>query len=401
MIATSTTTFSAQKLFDLETLNSIPGNPDWTNLIFRRRKVEEGDFRGPGIYACFFQDKLIYIGKFLGKRHAPYEGDITRARWDKHLATLTLRGRSLSFSKRTFDHIFSLPQDARPTGLEASSRESLTRDRGALSTFNRFKFSQANWTSFLALDTAALDKFKFVYVRLHTNARVNELHGFEGVRRAISATEALLVDQLQPCCNACIPNGPYPSVLGVDDFEKSAQGAIQKIFEADDIVNTLIKALPSKQTTDLAESYIVPTNGEDLGEPISAKSIFLEQLDTETPGALAAINILISSFGNEHEVHFKKRSPVDMRIRCTGVIKSRAQNIFTVQWRSRSKKFVIHAYAGIEDCKRLGARNALETEAREPLATKFEFDPQIDDVNVLLNIVCTSIESFRRGGDSR
>ncbi len=60
---------------------------------------------GPGIYLLFYEGRLIYIGKFLGVRNAPFSGDVTSQRWWAHIGTITMRGHRVSFPKGSLARI--------------------------------------------------------------------------------------------------------------------------------------------------------------------------------------------------------------------------------------------------------------------------------------------------------
>jgi hypothetical protein len=159
-------TYKASDLFLIQHGLPLNGMPMFTNLRFKTSPNLIGTFNGLGLYGILFDDHLIYIGKFLGQKKNPYGGDIRQARWSKHIGSLTLRARNLSFSKRAISDIATLGSCTPQADFQNVDVNLLSRDRGCNSTMNRFVFGAANWQDFANLSDSIMRRFKFVYASI-------------------------------------------------------------------------------------------------------------------------------------------------------------------------------------------------------------------------------------------
>lgn len=400
MIQTESLTFSATDLFTLQTLKAIPGNPHWANLKFKINSQDKSRLSGPGVYACFFEERLIYVGEFLGMRNAPFAGNICTARWDKHMGTLSLRGRAVSFSKSPFTKILLLSDSPLVQDLRVSSFDTVTRARGMVSSYERFSFAQRHWDEMALLGPDTLKKFSFAYVRLRGNTQELKEFSAEQIRYAVSASEATIIDKLQPICNHGVTTSVYPSVTNRDEFKRVATDVLAQTFSKlasapNDTVSTNQRSRDKDADSEadaVKNTYI--TLEQKFAEEVSTEDLFREWIEIGPPEATDAVDALVNAFGDTEEVHFKKRSPADMRIRSYRDSRSGGTNIFTLQWRRRSAKFICHAYTSVENCRGLGFSEAQSPSANEPLNSTFDFDPIAGNLMELLAVVRQSIEDY-------
>lgn len=88
----------------------LPGKPDWANIkpekLFKKGGWPE-EFCGGGVYACFWKNKLIYIGKFIHTKKSPLGGHVFD-RIGKHAAGFLQRDHRLFFYEGPFDAILGL-----------------------------------------------------------------------------------------------------------------------------------------------------------------------------------------------------------------------------------------------------------------------------------------------------
>jgi hypothetical protein len=225
-----TRTYTANQLFDVVQANALPGNPAWANLQFAAAGACRDDFHGPGIYMVFFDSAPVYLGKFLGRKADVFSGDVRTTRWDKHLGTLTFRGRALSVRPRTLcdirAHLGPRPGDAALlVDLGPAVEPILSRDRGCVSTLNRFHFAYENWSAFSG--AIALERFDFLYVRVTHTADVARL------RSAVSAAETRLIEQLRPRANSEVPRGLHLAGYTIERAASLIEQAIREEIDGD------------------------------------------------------------------------------------------------------------------------------------------------------------------------
>lgn len=149
---------------------------------------------GPGVYCIEFKGQIVYVGKFQGSKDSLSGGDIFSDRWCRHLQTLTGRGERLSISKNVFNKLkVSYPFIEKI--LNDQRIDTLTKDKGNHSSFNRARFALGN--VFHLSDSEILDEFCFYYFHFDSIA----LGGLEEGRSFISSLENHLLGQVTPVCN--------------------------------------------------------------------------------------------------------------------------------------------------------------------------------------------------------
>lgn len=180
----------------------VPGNPSFADLVFRpRRSLAPSVVAGAGVYTIHFDGRLLYLGKFQGTTGNPFGGSVIDARWTKHMATLTMRGRRISVPNRTINELASRHHD-HPivAGILDADRKVVSKDKGCISSLNRIRFAMQHWDAFADFNSQVLTRFTFLYGQIQPCA-VSE----DWIRGAVSDLERDLVAQLQPPCNGNVP----------------------------------------------------------------------------------------------------------------------------------------------------------------------------------------------------
>lgn len=392
-------------LFDFRSGSPIPGNPSWMNVNFKAKPVNnESLFIGPGIYAGFFDNQLIYIGKYLGRKANPFSGNILDARWVKHLGSMTLRGRQLSFSRSALYEITQRDLVDELVEIKKADFDTLNRDRGMLCTLNRFVFGMSNWSSFNRLNQEVLARFQFVYIRVDQHPILNHL-SYETIRNMISIVEDNLVARLKPRCNAVIPldSISHPDPPGV--VSQIICKELSDCFQANHVNTLSTQIIDHNIETTMAPSthnHNKPTKITMGDEPESAEDIFLEHMENApSPATQLIINIREYYEGmGDIEIHFKKRSPADLRVRvCRGI--GRGRNVFTIQWRPTRSEFLCMSLAASTNCNYEGVYGSGQTNAGEPLCTQFRLSGNNDNTDTMIKLVNAAITEFDNGIHSR
>jgi hypothetical protein len=319
----STKRYFGDTLFEFTKCNPLYGAPDWMDLRFRPI-ITGSEFTGMGIYACCYEGKLIYLGKYLGKKTDSFQGDVISFRWVKHISTLTLRGRNLSFSKKALTEIDESEDNIIGEQLVSSDEELITRDRGMLSTFNRYSFAKENWHIFSHLTEQDLKKFEFIYVKLIPDETL--IDKGDQLRLAVSKIEDKLVSRFKPRCNAVTNIDSSPSEIVTNEcVEKGIQEELINEF------SNLDKENDSNEGDSL----------EDKKEPedSTAEASFLEWIDDAPDSANSLIKEIASVFENtDLEIHYS--FVPDLRVRAFNKVTERSQNILRIQWQPRKQRFL-------------------------------------------------------------
>ena len=217
-----TITLTGDALFAIRTIDA-PGTHARADLrIYYRptaaahRAIAPDGHSGPGIYGCFWDRQLFYVGTFAGTGQ-PDRGNVARERWTKHVAGMTFRGHNVTIGEKALDRVASEPATALGTLLLAADRMRIANPSGALQTqYAKYRFAERHWDDFAALDADMLERFAFVYLR-------PSLHGrFAGMDKAaldphLRAMERGIVSLLAPPCNGISSNDDGRPGPGIAD----------------------------------------------------------------------------------------------------------------------------------------------------------------------------------------
>ena len=220
-------------LIDLNEVLPISGNIDSLNLLFnpKTQKISE-----PGIYAIFFEDLLLYIGKYQGKSKDPFGGCVNRNRWCKHLATITLRGKKVSCKRATLTRIKS-DKNFKNKFYEIFGEfdeNVFIGDRGCITVEPRIKFALDKWSIFEKLTSHDLSRFKFHYISLQHDKEIDT----EKYRKAISDLEEKFIGYFHPLLNVKGKDSSKTKIVDIDkyrDFLKSNLSLSENEHEVEEL----------------------------------------------------------------------------------------------------------------------------------------------------------------------
>jgi hypothetical protein len=358
-------TWLASELYQSEDKPPVNGKPLWANQHFKTtHSLSRQQVAGPGVYAIFYLEKLIYIGTFNGIGTDSCGGNITTIRWNNHLGGFTSRDHRISFNQKVIQQIAMAKSGSDPgNGFANADPKVLSKDQACVSTYNRFLFSTEYWHNFSGvLDKNIMKDFKFTYFQIspQTVATVSD------VRKLVLDVETGLIKELRPRCNSkTLPHLAYT--------EHSVDFVIEKINEA------LKDAIKAKRNNRIDFSGI--------NQPLSKLNLHVKpatiKTKPESETAIAQTNFLNRIEGNQAaqafikaimdlqspnlEIHFTKTNGADLRIRYKNLNKPR--NIFTIYWQVNNQGFSGRTYLPVNQCQLLGLKGAVKDP--DPLPTKF------------------------------
>ncbi|MES3055200.1 hypothetical protein O6V14_06115 [Sphingomonas faeni] len=221
---------------------STPGTHALANLRVDYRPTDAGQraiardgHSGPGIYACFWDRELFYIGTFAGIGR-PTNGNVARERWTKHIAGMSFRGHGVTIGERALNQIGDDAPSRLGDLLLAADRARLSKTAGALQMhYEKFRFAARHWDDFALLDEAMLARFAFVYLR-------PSLHGrLAGMDKAtldphLRAMERGIVALLDPPCNCGSLNqdgAPGPGIANTAEAMRQVMDAHLAAVQSD------------------------------------------------------------------------------------------------------------------------------------------------------------------------
>ena len=202
--------FSAGDFCEIEQVKNVKeGMPSWANLKSRNKRAPE--MVGAGIYACFWDRELIYIGLHVGPERNPFGVSVSE-RLHKHILGFTLRAHNLSFSNSGLKSILAELHD--PSGGRSSIAADLagldpalvTRDKGLSSTFNKARFAARHWEEVENAPPAEIMNrfeagFSSVDPRFFGDMSKSEINLL--IKRQF---EKPAIHEFEPCCNTEMRN---------------------------------------------------------------------------------------------------------------------------------------------------------------------------------------------------
>jgi hypothetical protein len=340
--------YSWQNLFDLVEKAPWPGNPTPFNSVIRLKSVDDAPtFAGPGIYALFFDEGLIYIGKYRGKKNNPFSGDVTRFRWDKHLGTLTMRGRNVSLPPTVLERVLATFSGDLIDKLSSGTSETIGRDRGMVAGFKRVRFAHENWEAFSRLNNEVLARFTAVYVRVLPTSEM-QVRDTDEIRTAVSAAEAELIKEFLPICNnesdRTFPCEKIP--LGL--VAGRIQEALLKAFRRGEDPEPAGPLWPEGGDHPPPERMSISPDDNDRTE-----ERFLAVLDPWASGFVDRLRECCDNRSDDLEVYFTAAGGGDLRIRYS-VPDRRARTLLTMKWQPRSRRLRCEVLADVAICRQCG-----------------------------------------------
>ena len=240
MIKIVTELIKAKDVIKYEPFGGIDGYFDYQTYQLKSNKNVNFDVSGAGLYGILYKDRLIYIGKFQGKKHDFSSGNIIEARWVKHISSMTFLGHNLSFSKKSLENIIKFisnysdelegQQSVLFNSILRTDHDLITTDRGCLSTFERFNLGMEIWSN-LNIDLQdILSNFAFIYTKFYKDIEINM------ARNVCSESETQLVNLLQPRCNV-IKDHEEVDALSIEETKDLFEKTISKNFDTSFIKN--------------------------------------------------------------------------------------------------------------------------------------------------------------------
>jgi L-rhamnose mutarotase len=209
--------FPARELMNVEAIELGRANVPSLNLRFRHKPMRErlcdaANFSGAGIYGIILQERLVYIGSYLGdsgKGVAAFGGDVVSDRWWTHVAGISCRGHRVSFAPDTLMYLYdNFGENDLVNQLRAGDQKELVRPAACSVPKPRAIFAARNRNIFLDADAATILKlFTFAYVRIQQMP-----DGMNGEQLAVQIreTESSLIGEFRPPTNFQHMDGSAP-----------------------------------------------------------------------------------------------------------------------------------------------------------------------------------------------
>jgi hypothetical protein len=387
----TTTVYNAANILSARPCQPILGNPGWADLrIESNRTLAAESVRGAGLYAIHYDKELIYVGQFRGTRNNAFAGNVCATRWAKHLGTLTLRDRRISFGPVTVDAMRTHRPPMSPLVdiVNVAAKEVIHKDRGRVSSLNRALFAAKNWEAFLRIVNAqGLAGFTITYTRIHAPRKPDH----QLIRVAVEAAERQVIAGIGPRCNSNTSAGNAIDLSPQDTgslFEETLKATLEQTHEA----------LPSRKwspTLPLPWRQVTPT--EDLpddDEPVTAEEAFMERL-TSFPEAHNAVDHIVQAFDNIEDAYIRHTHTGGGDLRISSVVGPRPFfNVARIHWQPRCGRFKAEINLDIETCLRLGAITAVPNCGSQTLPTQATFHVP-GCTEALIGCLCAAAEKQR------
>ena len=195
--------------------------PPWANLTanpVRSIVRNAGNLAGPGIYACFWDGALIYIGSYSGISSDPFGGHVIERAY-KHIVGFTLRSDRLFFKNGPLRNIVGRLDHPIARDLEqASQRGSRVYSEGGAdnalgangaicATENKANFASRHWD--VLRDAKPEDLFDHIGFAYRRIAPPEGILSKKIIKDSwIEAIENRLIATFEPTCNTKGRRGP-------------------------------------------------------------------------------------------------------------------------------------------------------------------------------------------------
>jgi hypothetical protein len=364
--------YSSDELFLLGERDPWGKNPWWANQTFKKNITE---IPGPGIYAVFYQENLIYIGKFLGTKVSPFNGDIVGTRWDKHIGSFTMRGYQVSVRNRTLIRTLTLPRCAISDGLRCAKQDMIL-DRGMVAGFNRVKFAIKHWDKFCRLSQEMLSSFVFYYLK------IGEMETDPtNLRKRISLSETALIECFRPCCNGGSEDG-----ISQSDTPERVLGKIRETLESafENLDYICLDQIGKRAKVGSSEQLEAIQFNDKDDDVEGFEGAFLSRLND---AGAAFVRNFRSSMEDGFELYFTGTRGGDLRVR-TRSPKSPGRTLMTMKWLKLSKTFCCETLASGQNCMSSGfTKEQIEKSSDKIMMTRLTFSPRETNESSLCQVL--------------
>jgi hypothetical protein len=178
------------------------GMPVWANLVGRTTPfISSDELAGGGVYACFWDDALIYIGSYVGPEGNPFGGYVAD-RIYKHVLGFTLRAKKLGFNKRPLQSIIANLNHPIARDLEAARKINDRLEKGSIqATYRKAYFASVHWDELRnATPEILTERFTFAYRRLTPPS--SGMLPKRAVTDKVIPLEKALIRHFEPICNS-------------------------------------------------------------------------------------------------------------------------------------------------------------------------------------------------------
>jgi len=323
--------YQCDNIMQGEARNPLIGMLPFSRYVLKP-KVKSHDFGGGGLYACFFRDRLIYVGKYLGTKKDFRAGNIISMRWVKHIGSFTMMARNLSFSKKAVEQInqvLASQSDIVPQSIleafSAVSFETIIRARDCVSTYARFDVAMHIWQElgFPTLDW--LKEFSFMYAKIDTDLPRVE------ARTLVSQAENNAVSSLSPPGNS-IRDRSWSTYSMNEVREIFTDCLLCQHMDASNDAFLSLDDLPKM------------TINEPEEEGISME--FEERIDNAPLFAQKFVDHVKQKFDSVDNASIEYTMRPDMRIRKIIEKGLGFVNAATIRWQPRKKRFLLGTALG-------------------------------------------------------
>jgi len=325
----------ASDVMTMQQRSPMQGSLPFADCAFRA-KGNDSIFFGAGLYACFFKNNLIYIGKYLGKKKDWRSGNIISMRWAKHIGTFTMRARHLGFSDAAYDAIAAYYQQVQTEadnpirkGFLAADRRVLVRETGCMTTFRRFLVA-----SRIHAETGGeipLEHFSFLYARVAVSGTTAEL------RKFVSEAEVKVLQRVYPEGNTFSHDAPS-NRIDQSEVSRLLKAALSRSESPPPVSST-----PASQGTERALRIIPaepkPTEPEDTG----AEMRFLDQIEAAPKPVQDFVQLLTERVAETPNAEVNYTNNAELRIRSYGVGRRGFRNVITIKWQKGLQRLVMQS----------------------------------------------------------
>lgn len=225
-------TYLGSDLVNLIEVTPINGNIASLNILFKPKKAKISE---PGVYAIFFDNKLLYLGKYQGTSKDAFGGCVNRERWCKHLATITLRGKKVSCKPSTLQKVKNEPnlKNAFYDSLGEFDEDVFVGDRGCITVLPRIQFAINNWKEFENMTSQDLARFKFHYISFENKKATSTAE----YREVITDLEEKFIEKFHPLLNVKGKDPSKTKIVNIEQYQQFLKNNLTLLEKKNDIRN--------------------------------------------------------------------------------------------------------------------------------------------------------------------